>query len=134
MRESGTSAIERRGYPRFAVACKARLAVPGGIAVSGVTEDVALRGVQIRCSRESAHALCPDGTLPTAVPVDLQLLIPVHGTSRRLDIQCHLVHLSLLPEEPPERRVALGLLFMRFVHGTEATFDAFLAEQMRPAE
>lgn len=129
-------ATERRGFPRVLIRVPVALVHESGAVVAAESADIARRGMQIRCDRRTAYALHPSGRPihddgPT---IDAHFCVPIGRRHEKIDVRCRMVHLSLMPEADAEEQVAIGLEFAAFIGDSEATFERFIRDEMRPVE
>lgn len=133
----GTHGEDKRNYPRIAVNLPLRMRRAGGPVVSATAHDITPAGLQIRCDRATALVIHPAGRYVAGEPgqqVLVRFALPLRAGAAVVDVECRLVHLSIVPDAPPERSVALGLEFERFLHEGKENLGRYIEEVMQPLE
>jgi PilZ domain len=128
---------DKRHFPRIAVNLSVRMRRADGPVVSTTAHDITPAGLQIRCDRATALAIQPSGRYVAGEPgqrVLVRFALPLRAGSTVVDVESRLAHLSILPDAPAERGIALGLEFERFVGEGRKVLQRFIEEVMQPLE
>lgn len=121
---------EQRRQPRIPLVADARLRTAAGTLHAARIVNVSPDGLQLRCDVASARGLRPvNGRFDAAnAPVlEVSLELPVGETRRALTVSCQLLYLTTVDSEP---RCVFGLRFIAPDRASEATVNAFFANQM----
>ena len=108
---------DRRALPRVTLSCPGKVILAGGDIVNVMIYDLSRDGLQIRCGKEAAHAINPDGKAITngdELP-EIQVLfyVPVDSGKGRVKAKGKLKYFSLIAPDT----VAMGLKFKSISSG-----------------
>lgn len=108
---------DRRALPRVTLGCPGKVILPGGDIVNVMIHDLSRDGLQIRCGKDAALAIHPEGK---AIPdggsnVEIQVLfyVPTQSGKGRVKAKGKLMYFALIAPDI----VALGLKFKSISSG-----------------
>jgi len=123
-----------RGYPRVHANIPVHVDATQSGALEVATNDLSLRGMQVRCDRATAECLRPDAGAAGSKPVyPVSMQLHVSGLALSVKAQGRVVHLTLVPGATAADEVAIGIEFVGFANGGEKVLQRFLEQHMRPA-
>jgi hypothetical protein len=102
---------DRRALPRVTLRCPGKVILAGGDVVNVIIHDLSRDGLQLRCGKNAAHAINPDGKAikDGASHPEIQVLfyVPLDSGKGRVKAKGKLIYFSLIAPDI----VALGLKF-----------------------
>lgn len=124
---------ESRKYPRI------RLQVPIQIYIDGCeynahTFDISSDGLQVRCSREMAAGINPQGKnikQDDNIIVDVVFSLPIKNEEKEIKVSCKVYYFVLVSGEKGED-VAFGLRFKKFQGDTVKYIGRHILAEMEP--
>ncbi len=108
---------DRRALPRVTLRCPGKVILAGGDVVNVIIHDLSRDGLQLRCGKNAAHAINPDGKAikEGASHPEIQVLfyVPLDSGKGRVKAKGKLMYFSLIAPDI----VALGLKFKSISSG-----------------
>ncbi|MCK5366443.1 MAG: hypothetical protein KAR22_25880 [Gammaproteobacteria bacterium] len=108
---------DRRALPRVTLRCPGKVILAGGDVVNVIIHDLSRDGLQLRCGKNAAHAINPDGKAikDGASHPEIQVLfyVPLDSGKGRVKAKGKLIYFSLIAPDI----VALGLKFKSISSG-----------------
>ena len=107
---------DRRALPRVTLGCPGKVIVAGGDVVNVMIHDLSRDGLQIRCGKQAAQVIHPEGTaIKEGSGPEIQVLfyVPVDSGKGRVKARGKLMYFSLIAPDI----VALGLKFKSISSG-----------------
>jgi len=124
----------RRLYPRVHARVPVRLTGPAGEAVDVVGNDLSPGGLQVRCERAAAARLHAGERLAEAgVECTFRLELELEGSPQPVNGRGRIIHLTPIPDAPPQQQMALGVQFLAIDNGGERVLMRFIEQHLRPA-
>ena len=123
---------ESRRYPRIPLDIKVALRTDGGETISANVINISPDGLQIRCTKETARLLHPNGGKIQAENspfANVALALPVRDGIRTLAVRCQMLYLTTVNTEP---RCVVGLRFVKIDLQTERIVNEFFSHQLAP--
>lgn len=124
---------EKRDYPRVIVNALVAIHKKGEYDLNAILHDISPDGVQIRCSRKTAHTIHPTGkciTNKTAPNVVLKFSLPVDGKEKEVIVQSKIYYFSIVEIDV----VAFGLKFNQFEKFSGRHVDDYMVRSVIPVE
>ena len=107
---------DRRSLPRVTLGCPGKVILPDGDVVNVMIHDLSRDGLQIRCGKQAAQAIHPEGTaIKDGNGKEIQVLfyVPVDSGKGRVKARGKLMYFALIAPDI----VALGLKFKSISSG-----------------
>jgi hypothetical protein len=123
----------RWSCPRVHADVPVTISLQGSQAIALRTNDLSLLGLQVRCDLRTAACFRPDHS-PGGEPVYvLEMRLGIDGADRTVMARGRLVHVTLLPDAPPEQEVAVGFKLQHFEDDGARILEHFVSHHLRPA-
>ena len=107
---------DRRALPRVTLGCPGKVIVPDGDVVNVMIHDLSRDGLQIRCGKQAAQVIHPEGTaIKDGAGGEIQVLfyVPIDSGKGRVKARGKLMYFSLIAPDI----VALGIKFKSISSG-----------------
>ena len=126
---------ESRKYPRIKYKRPVQIYYDNGRSVSASIYDISPDGLQIRCNRETAAALNPNGKNTDRIhnlTVNAVFSIPINNKLYEVKVSCKVYYFVIVPGNAAED-VAIGLRFKKFEGKSMKRLGRYVLNELEPA-
>jgi len=125
---------ESRKYPRIKFKRPVQIYYDNGRSVSASIYDISPDGLQIRCNRETAAALNPNGKNNDRkhnLIVNAVFSIPINNELNEVKVSCKVYYFVIVPGNA-EEEVAFGLRFKKFEGKSIKYLGRYILNELEP--